>query len=85
MNRPKTMKEWGRMDSWKSGFNASSAPCDVKGKNPLVEWARGQGLIVLPQPPLLSINYLNYSIKTLKMLDETREDGKSNKAFPLID
>ena len=25
----------------------------------LVEWARGQGLTVLPQPPLLSNNYLN--------------------------
>ena len=29
----------------------------------LVEWARGQGLTVLPQPPLLNNNYLNYSTK----------------------
>ena len=33
-----------------------STPSDVKRKSPLVEWARGQGLTVLPHPPLLSNN-----------------------------
>ena len=46
----------GMEKEWKV---APLPPRDVKRKNPLVEWAHGQGLTVLPQPPLLSINYLN--------------------------
>ena len=41
------------------GESVSFAPRDVKMKSPLVEWARGQGLTVLPLPPPLSNNYLN--------------------------
>ena len=68
MNRPQQWRnggEWSRGEGGKSGENARSplCPSDVKRKNPLVEWARGQGLTVLPQPPLLSNNYLNYSTK----------------------
>ena len=49
--------------------------CEV---NLLVECVCGQGLTVLPHSTS-SHNCLNYSIKTLKWLDETREDGKSNR------
>ena len=34
----------------------SLPPNDVKRKSPLVEWERGQGLTVLPHPPLLNNN-----------------------------
>ena len=52
--------EWarpnGRTPSWESGENLSSSPHNIKMKSPLVEWARGKGLAVLPHPPLLSNN-----------------------------
>ena len=51
----------------------------MKMKSLLVEWAHGQGLTVLPHPPLLSNNCPQLLNKTLKWLDEIREDGKSNK------
>ena len=40
----------------KNGESVFSTPCDVKRESPLVEFARGQGLTVLPHPPLLSNN-----------------------------
>ena len=56
-----TPKQWRNGKSGKSGENGMSLlyPNDVKRKNPLVKWPRGQGLTVLPQPPPLSNSYLN--------------------------
>ena len=55
----------------------------------LVEWARGKGLTVLPQPPLLNNNYPQLLNKALKRLDETRKMENQNKVvthgFPPIE
>ena len=64
-----------RMASWRVFL----MPHVSEEESLLVEWARGQGLTVLPHPPLLSNNFPQLLNKTLKWLDETREDGKSNK------
>ena len=48
-----------RMASWRVFL----LPHASEEESLLVEWARGQGLTVLPQPPLLSNNYLNYSTR----------------------
>ena len=47
----------GVMGEWREWNDCFSAPSDVKRKSPLVEWARGKGLTVLPHPSLLSNNY----------------------------
>ena len=57
VSKTKTSGEWnhGRVERMEN--DCFFAPSDVKRKSPLVEWARGKGLIVLPHPPLLNNNY----------------------------
>ena len=62
------------MEEWR--VNVSSTPHNGEEEWLLVEWSCGQGLTVLPQPPLLNNNYLNYLVEILMVVDETREDGK---------
>ena len=70
------MEEWRRVvGEWM----LSLPPCDVRRKNPLVQWASGQGLTVLPQPPPLSNNYLNHPQQDNKEVGWDKEDGKSTR------
>ena len=58
MDQTKTMEEWRERKEW-GEWNVAPLPQRREEEILLVEWARGQGLTVLPQPPLLSNNYLN--------------------------